>query len=547
MKTNQVSLMHVVTSSSTVAAILAGAFLSMRSREAVRAEESVRVNPPAIPQEHKKHLAALQQRRKLNFSNTSLDDCLSDLSRSLGMSIKLHDSLAPMRKTTGAIRVSTPEPVSHQTAIYLIFGNVGLAFEEKQLTLVRPDHPGLSLRSYSLLQRSDFTTAVREREIQAIVDEVQPSSWSTSNETWIRPGESVFEIDVYQRQEVHRQIYHRLYRRTSPLVRDVWSSFGQSEQRETDKEIDRRMAVERMRKRYNFESIADRLKHEAAHRQAPTPKLSAPAQKRIQEADKQYEKAKKSPFSATSLRSGSLRLLHEEEVDAFIKRPGNGLIRMTPPGPSYIQGRPDLNLALASSELLPGKERLLSLPKSKGENSTRSIFLPSQESLSEFHRDGEAKFLDPWRFGYIRNRNEVAGFQGHGFKDTPRLLLHINRPVHRKEKEHWAIHRLELVSLLKHENAVVYLSRSLPQMDKLDSVKTRPLNGFERSALDQLRNGEDVVTQASMNRIEMVGSLRATKECRQCHTVKHGALLGAFTYELFRDPKVNTSPVAAAN
>ena len=45
----------------------------------------------------------------------------------------------------------------------------------------------------------------------------------------------------------------------------------------------------------------------------------------------------------------------------------------------------------------------------------------------------------------------------------------------------------------------------------------------------------------------MLGSLRATKECQQCHSVEHGALLGAllgaFSYELLRDPQIDPSEV----
>ena len=101
------------------------------------------------------------------------------------------------------------------------------------------------------------------------------------------------------------------------------------------------------------------------------------------------------------------------------------------------------------------------------------------------------------------------------------------------------MHRLELVSLLKHEKPAVYVSRSLPRMEDLKDVKTRALSRFEQSALKQLRDGEDVVTKASLNRIEMIGSLRATKQCQQCHDVKSGALLGAFSYELLRDPQLD--------
>ena len=102
---------------------------------------------------------------------------------------------------------------------------------------------------------------------------------------------------------------------------------------------------------------------------------------------------------------------------------------------------------------------------------------------------------------------------------------------------------MELVSLLKHDTPGVYVSRNVPRMEELRDAKVRPLNDFETPSLKKLVDGEDVVVSASLNRIQMLGSLRATKECLQCHRVEHGALLGAFSYELLRDPQIDPSDV----
>jgi hypothetical protein len=107
----------------------------------------------------------------------------------------------------------------------------------------------------------------------------------------------------------------------------------------------------------------------------------------------------------------------------------------------------------------------------------------------EFHQNGESAFLSPQSFGYVKNRNAVAGFQSHGFAFAPQLHSFTDRPWYRKEKEVWAIHRLELVSLLKQEQPAVYLSQNLPRMEELQSVKTRPLSAFEQASLAQLRDG----------------------------------------------------------
>ena len=45
-----------------------------------------------------------------------------------------------------------------------------------------------------------------------------------------------------------------------------------------------------------------------------------------------------------------------------------------------------------------------------------------------------------------------------------------------------------------------YVSENLPNMEELQDVPTRPLNGFERSALARLRHEEDVVIDDGLNK-----------------------------------------------
>ncbi len=110
-------------------------------------------------------------------------------------------------------------------------------------------------------------------------------------------------------------------------------------------------------------------------------------------------------------------------------------------------------------------------------------------------------------------------------------------------QEQWAVRRMELVSLLKHDRPQVYVSSELPRMDKMDDTPVRDLGEFETGALAKLKAGEDVVTRASLNRIEMLGALRASKSCLQCHNVERGQLLGAFSYSLVRDPLARAEDV----
>jgi hypothetical protein len=169
--------------------------------------------------------------------------------------------------------------------------------------------------------------------------------------------------------------------------------------------------------------------------------------------------------------------------------------------------------------------------------------LPTRDDLTEFHHDGESSFFEVNRFGYMKDKEHVAGFFPHAITHAPNMRSVDGRPWYEVRTEQWALRRLELVSLLKHPEPKVYVSDELPRMEKLAEAIVRGLGAFEEEALARLKKGEDVIAQATTNRIEMVGSLRAAKQCLQCHDVQRGELLGAFSYELIRDPAIEHATV----
>jgi hypothetical protein len=126
-------------------------------------------------------------------------------------------------------------------------------------------------------------------------------------------------------------------------------------------------------------------------------------------------------------------------------------------------------------------------------------------------------------FGYVKDKQHVAGFQAHQFHELPTL-----------EEKRWQLRHLELVSLLKFDEPAVYVTDHLPRMDDLRDAPTRPLNGFKRSHLHALQEGEDLAVDSDPDRIFMLGSIRASKQCLQCHTAERGHLLGAFSYQFRR-------------
>ena len=151
----------------------------------------------------------------------------------------------------------------------------------------------------------------------------------------------------------------------------------------------------------------------------------------------------------------------------------------------------------------------------------------SNGELLSLHDLGMSDFFDPDRIGFVKDRDHVAGFQSHRFATMPQLDVPRDLPL-----ASWKIIRLELVSLLKHDTPVAYVSKNLPQMDELRDASTRPLDPFEQRSLASLRSDEDVMIDETPDRIQMLGSLRASKSCLECHSVRRGDLLGALTYEL---------------
>jgi hypothetical protein len=73
-------------------------------------------------------------------------------------------------------------------------------------------------------------------------------------------------------------------------------------------------------------------------------------------------------------------------------------------------------------------------------------------------------------------------------------------------------------------------------MDQLADSTHRELNEFEAKALPQLESSDDVVIEQTADRIEMLGAVRATTACLECHDAQRGQLLGAFSYEMERLP-----------
>jgi hypothetical protein len=266
--------------------------------------------------------------------------------------------------------------------------------------------------------------------------------------------------------------------------------------------------------------------------------LSKEATEKLKQADQQYDALKSSRRHFLALRMKSLQALHSAEAEAFVKREGNGLDRMPSPSVRHLDLAVAPTIPFESVSYPEGSvlgESRVTLPD-KGTGPV-AAGEPSLQLLSVLHDAGRYQFTNPDSLGYVKNRERVAGFVAHQFIHRPEVPRVTDPKTGKpKDKERWVMRRLELVSLLKLRGPAVYISDELPRMEYLKGVPRRGLDAFETEALKRLRDGEDVVADATNNQIRMLGSLRASKQCLECHRGRHGDLLGAFSYEFLRDP-----------
>jgi hypothetical protein len=293
--------------------------------------------------------------------------------------------------------------------------------------------------------------------------------------------------------------------------------------------------VAQLRERYPLESLADRLQYEKESRprtnapsttpgsaEGPVP-LGAEAETRLAQQEKNIE------FGTN--RQYTLSGIHDRTRAEFMMARGFGPVRMQRLSIDRIEDPSEAPVRLPaepSAEPYPHDSA-----SAEVEASLAHADVPERDELIALHDAGAADFLKQDRMGYIESREAVAGFQSHQFSAVPAF----ERSATESNSE-WRIVRIDLVSLLRHDEPVAYVTENLPKMEDLRALDapTRPLDDFERAALSQLRAEKDLVTDdaqdASPDRVRMLGSLRAASSCLRCHSVPRGELLGAFSYEL---------------
>jgi hypothetical protein len=222
-------------------------------------------------------------------------------------------------------------------------------------------------------------------------------------------------------------------------------------------------------------------------------------------------------------RAKLLKAYHEKTQQFFVSSPGEGPMR-------GFAGPDDIlvdNTVYYNEYSQPIQESdPAAFPDSPYESLTR---LAPDGEFYDWHNDRLLEFLFPRGFGYVKDRDHVAGFKPHGFRKACHKEI--------SESHYYFAFHIHLVGILRYETPMVYLSDKLPSMEQIHQGKTRPLDYFEKAALMALRDGEDLFIASKDNTLRMLGALRATKTCQQCHEAQIGDLLGAFSYTL-RPPGV---------
>jgi len=292
--------------------------------------------------------------------------------------------------------------------------------------------------------------------------------------------------------------------------------------------------LDEWRREFAFQSVADRLRYEErtagpnAAAKITTPLNTEVAARLTEDEDR----------NSYNPRRDLLRRLHDDTRAEFEVLTGFGPIRMMrlhrrglelPPSTPVPQPVP----ADAPPNFDPAWTGLETLPVPRAEPDTGLLWL---------HETGLHDFLDAGRMGYIVDRDHVAGFESHRFSQLPS----VSRG---KDPNTWEVQRLELIGLLSHDRPVAYVTEYLPDLEEMGDAAVRDLDEFEQDGLEQLRTESDVVTADFPMHIRMLGAVRASQSCLECHQVRRGELLGAFSYVIApRDgtPPPNPEDIAAA-
>ena len=274
----------------------------------------------------------------------------------------------------------------------------------------------------------------------------------------------------------------------------------------------------------------------------PRPVASGDAKADAKQAD--AKKAKHAPIA--TLRDRMLQSYHGKTTDIFTSIPGFGDERMVPLYKYVPFQVPDLSTNEVEIEKEITPPELL-----------KDVFA---DSLRGFREPGKplparkAGGFDPVKGRYVgfgrADNASNPGPRGAGGGEAIRhglqlrlldLIGLINPDGPRAYSGGKAFEMVRVpfnqAKALAAQNGNVLLNGKPPtRLDNLGKaetakLETRPLDIFESTGVAELTDGKDLFIRTRGNVIRMLGALRATEQCLDCHTDhKKGDLLGAFSY-----------------
>lgn len=102
----------------------------------------------------------------------------------------------------------------------------------------------------------------------------------------------------------------------------------------------------------------------------------------------------------------------------------------------------------------------------------------------------------------------------------------------------WEITEVQLIGVFLHTPPVAF-DKHLMINETDESPKTRDLNEFEAESLKDLQAGAQrvIAWNEAEKHLQVLGAVRAKKNCQACHNATPGQLLGAFSYRIKEIPK----------
>lgn len=109
----------------------------------------------------------------------------------------------------------------------------------------------------------------------------------------------------------------------------------------------------------------------------------------------------------------------------------------------------------------------------------------------------------------------------------------------------YSVGGVQLLSLNGGNAPFAYVTTVDADKQRIKRAAHEPLGDAEIDGITKLKEGMTVVLTGNEGHREMIGAIRATADCTQCHDVNKGTLLGAFRYPLLPEIPAQSKPPKA--